>query len=69
MSANLTDVESQLELQLQGRTAVDHIRRYLRFRCVRMRSLRLGCVGFSGVFRAALLLGRWLAWGFLCMMR
>ena len=25
MSANLTDVESQLELQLQGRTAVDHI--------------------------------------------
>ena len=25
MSANLADIESQLELQLQGRTAVDHI--------------------------------------------
>ena len=44
-----------------------HTGRYLRFRCVGMCSLRFGCVGFSGVFRAALLLGRWL--GFLCMMR
>ena len=25
MSANLADVESQLEIQLEGRTAVDHI--------------------------------------------